>query len=153
MRSIRIAAASASLLALGAIAIVGCGGNDDTSTTTAAISKDDFITQGNQICAEGNKAFNAAAQEAFSGGKPTDAEMSKFVDETVVPTVQGQIDDLRALGVPAGDEDQVNAILDAAQSGVDALEADPTLFSSGSGDPFAEANKLANDYGLTECGG
>ena len=152
MRSIRIAAAAASLLAFGAIAIAGCGGSDDTSTTTAAISKDDFITQGNQICAEGNKTLDAAGNEAFSGGKPSQADLEKYVSDTMVPTIQGEIDGIKALGAPAGDEDQVNAILDAAQSALDKAKADPSTLTSND-DPFAEANDLANAYGLTECGG
>lgn len=152
MRSVGIVVAI--VTALVAVGFTGCGGDDDSSsTTTAAISKDDFVEFGNKICAEGNKTFDAAAKSTFSGGKPTEAEMTKFVDETAVPTIQGEIDGIRALGAPEGDEDQVNAILDAAQQGVDTISADPTAFGSGNADPFAEANKLASDYGLTECAG
>ena len=152
MRSVGIVVAI--VTALVAVGFTGCGGGDDSSsTTTAAISKDDFVEFGNKICAEGNKTFDAAAKSAFSGGKPTEAEMTKFVDETAVPTIQGEIDGIRAIGAPEGDEDQVNAILDAAQKGVDTISADPTAFGPGNADPFAEANKLASDYGLTECAG
>lgn len=153
MRSMRLAAAAASLVVIGAIAIAGCGGSDDTSSTTAAISKDDFITQANQICADQGKALDAAGKEVFTGGKPSNAEMTGFVNDTMVPTIQSEIDGIAALGAPAGDEDQVNAILDAAQSGLDEVEADPTIFATSNEDPFAEANKLGDEYGITECSG
>ena len=126
MRSVGIVVAI--VTALVAVGFTGCGGGDDSSsTTTAAISKDDFVEFGNKICAEGNKTFDAAAKSTFSGGKPTEAEMTKFVDETAVPTIQGEIDGIRAIGAPEGDEDQVNAILDAAQQ-ASTISADPTAF-------------------------
>ena len=67
--------------------------------------------------------------------------------------MQNQLDQIRALGIPPGDEEQVNAILDAAQEAVDKLQADPSVvIEQNTPDPFAEANKLAKDYGLSTCG-
>lgn len=140
------------VLAVGALA--GCGGSDDANSTTiaAAISKEEFVTQGNQICADGNEQFDDALDQlqADVGKRPSEADMEQFATESAVPIIQDQIDQLRALGVPAGEGDQVNEFLDSAQSNVDELENDPTLFTS---NLFAETNKLAGQYGLTECGG
>ena len=59
---------------------------------------------------------------------------------------------LQALPPPSGDEAQVQAIISAAQQGLDKLKADPSLITaSGQDNPFAEANKLAKQYGLTAC--
>jgi hypothetical protein len=75
------------------------------------------------------------------------------VAETVVPEIQGQIDGIRALTPPEGDEDEVAAILDAAREGVDELEQDPSAVGPGTGaGPFEEANRLAQEYGLKVCG-
>ena len=127
----------------------------DPSATAAALTKEEFVAQGNQICSEGNKTIDEAAKQVFSGGKPKADEMQQFVTGTVIPSIQDQVDSIRALGAPEGDEDQVAAILDAAQQGIDEAKADPSLLAgeqSGS-DPFAEANKLTDDYGLTACSG
>ncbi len=70
--------------------------------------------------------------------------------DVLVPNVQGQHDDIDALGAPEGDEDDVQAILDALQEGIDAVEADPSLITS-SDDPLGEASDLAGEYGLTDC--
>ena len=151
---IGMAATVAVAVAFGA---AGCGGGDDSSSgdsTAAALTKDEFVTQGNQICADGNKQIETASKDVFSGGKPSTDEVKQFVTGTVIPSIQDQVDGIRALGAPAGDEDQVNAILDAAQQGIDDAKADPSLLeSNGSNDPFEEANKLATAYGLTECAG
>jgi len=75
------------------------------------------------------------------------------VTDSVIPNIQNQVDAVRALTPPSGDEDQVKSFLDAAQQALDKAEADPSLFFEGSqNDPFAKANKLASDYGLKVCG-
>jgi hypothetical protein len=72
----------------------------------------------------------------------------------VMVTLQDGIDRIRALGAPAGDEDQVKALLDAAQRGLDTLKDHPHQLAKGGAAPaFDEANKLAGDYGLDQCAG
>ena len=134
------------ILSVGVIA-VGCGGGGDNLT------KAEFTTQGNAICKKGNQEINKEANKTFTKGQqPSKAEIEKFATDTVVPEVQKQIDGLRDLNAPSADEDQVNAILDEAQSANDKAKADPTIFAS-NGDPFKKANQLAKSYGLTECAG
>jgi hypothetical protein len=144
--------------------LAGCGGDDSSDTTAgatgatgaqgAALSKSEFLAQGNAVCQTGDKEIDAAASDVFSQGQaPSQAAQEKFVTDTVVPNIQGQIDGLDALSPPSGDEDQVQAIIDAAQSALDKVEADPSLITQqGQSDPFAEANQLADDYGLDKCG-
>lgn len=166
----RRATLSISLLAatLGLL-VAGCGSSSSSSSTGAsgasgtsgaqgpALSKSQFLAQGNAICAKGDKEINAAGKKVFSQGQaPSQATQEKFVTDTVIPNIQSQIDAIKSLSPPSGDEDQVSAITDAAQSALDKVKADPTLITqsqSGSqSDPFAEANKLANAYGLNKCG-
>lgn len=143
------ACAAAIVLALTA---AGCGSSDDSSGDDS-ITKAEFVTQANAICAESNKSINAAEKDAFSGGQPTQADVENFVNDTVIPEVESQITDIRALEVPDGEEDQINAILDAAESGLEEAKSDPAAMAGNQTDPFAEANKLAGEYGMTECAG
>jgi hypothetical protein len=84
---------------------------------------------------------------------PSKATEEKLVTDTVIPNIQSQIDQLSALPPPSGDEDQVQAILDEAQSALDNAEEDPILITGqGQSDPFVESNKLADTYGLDKCG-
>ena len=139
--------ASACLLAAVAFGAVGCGGDDDELT------KAEYLKQGNAICKAGNKEIDAAAEKAFSSNqRPSNAEVKKFAEDTLIPSVEGQIDDLRDLTPPSADEDQVNAILDEADTALDETKADPAIVASGQ-DPFKKANQLAKSYGLTECAG
>jgi hypothetical protein len=161
------------LLAAGAttaLVAAGCGGDDDDDGTTAAttattgatgaagggaLSKEAFITAADGVCAQGDKQINKEAGKVFQGNQePSKQEQDRFVTDTVLPNIQNQVDGIRALTPPDGDEDQVTAIVDAAQRAIDEAEKDPGILTQGGGpDPFAEANKLAEDYGLQKCGG
>ncbi|HKP88601.1 MAG TPA: hypothetical protein VJT75_01385 [Thermoleophilaceae bacterium] len=146
------------LLALGlALTAASCGDDDNKSddSGSSSISKAEFVKKGNAICAKGNKEIDAQGEKMFGDQKqkPSDADLKKFSEEVLIPSVQKQVDGLRALGAPAGDEDEVNAILDAAQQGIDEGKKDPLALTQDNGDdPFQEANKLAREYGLTVCG-
>jgi hypothetical protein len=149
---------------VGAFAVAGCGGDDSTSSTTstgasgasgvtgAALSEDEFLKQGNEICAAGNNELDAAANDVFSDQKPTDAQLQQFAD-IAVPSIQGQIDAIRALSAPAEIADDVSTFLDNAQSALDEVEADPSLFATSDEGPFADVNQEAKAIGLDECAG
>lgn len=127
--------------------VAGCG-NDGTDQLTKA----EFLQQGNAICAKGTEQIDAAGGTAFaSPGNPTEQETDAFASEIVVPNVQEQIDQLRALSPPKGDGAQVKAILDRAQLAVDEVKANPRLL--GRDTASEEANRIARAYGLTACAG
>ena len=135
---------------------VGCG-DDDEETTPAASSapptKEEFIEQADQICADGDAEIEQAAQETFSQGRPSPEEEEAFITDTAIPSIQTQVEGLSALTPPEGDEEDVAAIVDAAESALAEVEEDPAAITEegGRNDPFAEATKLAEDYGITEC--
>jgi hypothetical protein len=149
----------------------GCGTDDDgggetTAATTGPtgvtgatggepLSKKEFIKQADAICAKGDDKIDRQASRTFGNQEPTEQEIEQFGAATVAPNIQQQIDDLRALTPPNGDEEDVAQILDAAQNGIDEIEQDPSLLNQGSdaGGAFTEANRLAESYGLDDCGG
>ena len=58
-------------LAAAGLIVTGCGSDSSSSTTsTTALTKSEFLAQGNAICAKGNKAINQAAQETFNKQSP-----------------------------------------------------------------------------------
>jgi hypothetical protein len=163
----RIALIAALVCAAFALAVAGCGGGDDSSSTTASsttpagatgasgtpLTKDQFIQQADAICKQGNETIDAAASQVFGGQQPTAAQIEQFANETAIPAIQEELDGISALTPPAGDEDEVQAILAAVGQGLDAVKQDPQqLAASDNAGPFAEANQLAQDYGLKVCG-
>jgi hypothetical protein len=135
-------------LAVGLVA-AGCGSSDDDSLTKA-----EFLKQGNAICSKGNKEINQGAKSTFTTKQePSKAELNKFAEDTLIPSVQGQIDDFRDLNPPSELEDQVNSFLDDAQAALDKGKADPSTLTSDKQDPFKDVNQTAVKLGLKACGG
>ena len=137
---------------IGGVLLAGCGGGDDSSSTAAALNKPAYLKQGNAICKSTMDDLGAAARQQFGDQRPTPNELEQFATSTAVPALEQEIADLRALPAPTGDEETVSAIYDAAESGVDQLKQDPSIITEDNPEAFREANKLANDYGLTVCG-
>jgi hypothetical protein len=127
----------------------GCGDDDDESSDTGTESTElthaEFVEEGNAIC----KAGNAELEQSGPEGPPGSPEFDTFVTDTLVPNVQGQIQDLRDLGIPEED-DSLNGTLDEAELITQDLAEDPSLISEG-GDPFASINDELTAAGLTEC--
>lgn len=150
-----------SIFGLLAIALIaaGCGSGSVTTSTVAVLTKKEFLKQGNQICSEGNKEINAGVEEFVGENKisqkqePTDAQKTEIVETILLPSVTKQVEGVKNLGAPSGEEDQVEAIIVAAEEAIEKGEEDPaSLVTEGSG-PFAKANQLAGEYGLTACAG
>ncbi len=141
-------------LSLVALALAGCGGSgagsstQTSAATQASISKAVFLARANAICVRGNAASKAA--RARLGASPSEEQIVAFVRRTEVPAVQAQIDQLRALGAPAGDGATIKKMLDVAQQAVSRVKVVPTILTTGE-DVFAPFAALAHPYGLTSC--
>jgi hypothetical protein len=155
----RRALALTGLAVTGVVALGGCGGGDDTTSTVPTVSqtsttapapaltKEQFIAQADAICAAGDKTINAAVQ-ALGDDQPSQADLQQFA-QIAVPALQVQVDAIRALPPPSGDEEQITSMLDAVQDGVDEIKSDPSAIEA---DPLKQADELAQDYGLQQCG-
>jgi hypothetical protein len=146
----------AGMLAVGLIA-AGCGDDGDessdtgTDTVATALTKEEFLAQGNAICKQGAVEIEGAAEQLFGSGQPTPEQLETFANDTLIPGIRDQIDQIRALAPPEGDEEKVNSMLDKAEDAVAELEANPQSAFREGNDPFAEVNRELAAYGLTTC--
>jgi hypothetical protein len=155
----------ATIAAVGAIAVAGCGGGDDTSTTVTSgatgtggpLTTDQWVTQADAICSQGDKQQQTAITDFFqqhgipTDQQPTDAQLEQLATEVLIPNIEQQIDSIEAMPVPEDDADRVNAFVDQAQSDLSALQDDPSQITDGNANPFAETQTLAKDLGLKNC--
>jgi hypothetical protein len=147
------------LAAFAAIAMIvaGCGGGGDSTTESSSLTKAEFLEQGNSVCAKGNKEIEEGFEEfekenGLQDKQPTKAQLTEAIETVVLPAVRDQVEGIEALGAPSGEEAKVEAITVAADEAVEEGEEDPASLTSEKADPFAEANELANEYGLVKCG-
>lgn len=158
-----------------ALVAAGCGGGDRGEATAeggstvanqsvtgdenaAPISKAAFLKKGDAVCAEGREKISAAAGPVLAAkpGEREDLEI-KLVGEVLVPAIQTDVDDLRALGAPPGDEEEVNAIIAEIEKVLATAEEEPEAFvvpedpSVKRPDQWRPADKRAEEYGFKEC--
>jgi len=124
-----------------------------TAASSKPLTKKQFMKQADKICAAGNKATNALAQQTFGNlgpnERPDAATFAKFW-AAAKAVLEVQIKEIRALNEPKADKQQVKKILAAVQAGIAEVDAD--LQAAETGTPFAKADKLAQQYGLKVCG-
>lgn len=151
----RLVALFAALVAL-ALVVAGCGSSGSSTESTSSLTKAEFVKQGNAICAKGNEEIEEGFEEfvkerGLSKTKaPAKGVQEEAVEQVLIPRISKEIESIRALGPP---DEEGEAVLDAAEEALEKGEEDPTQFlKEESSGPFAKANKLAREYGLTKCG-
>lgn len=148
------------LMVLGALAalavIAGCGGGEDTTDSSAiALSKTQFIKQGDAICKKGNEkneteAEKFAKENGFELESARKIQLEELVEEVLIPGLDQQAKEIDALGPPEGDEERVEAIVVSLEDAAGEIEDEPSLAFEGKA--LEEPSKLAADYGFQVCG-
>jgi hypothetical protein len=142
----------------------GSAGSESTESTTktsSSKSKSAYLKQANEICAQNKKGVIADVRKYLKEHKSESGEsdssdgsklglLREAVQATLLPSIENQITELRALDVPEDDQKQVEAFLTAQQKAVKRASAseDSTVLI---GKFFHHAAGLARDYGLTDC--
>lgn len=126
--------------------VSGCGG----SGQAAPLKKPQFIQQADAICRHAESELETAIGEATKKGA---GEMGQadLVTEVALPSMQNMTEELADLGVPVGDEKEVQRIIHAFDRGIATLEKNPTSVTADIG-AFHQATDAADEYGLTDCG-
>ena len=140
-----------------ALLVTGCGGGsgNDSEVTASSLSKAQYIQKANAVCEKGTKQiatdFAVFLKEKESVKEPTEADYVQLFNTVVAPNVEREIDELRELGAPKGDEKEVEAILQAREESIQIAEEDPEAIIENSDKVFARASKVAAGYGLKTC--
>ena len=141
-----------------AVFAAGCGSDDgesDGSVTTSDLTKAQFIAKSDAICNDRREKMQKEIGIYLNRSDTRNPEESDVVAATtepvLIPGAQDQVDEIRALGAPAGEEEQVEALLDAMQQGVDSLDGKQfATFEEISGE-FRQFDEMARRYGLEIC--
>ena len=132
----------------------GGGGAEAASTGKAA-----FTAKANAICLKSNtktkaelfRAYKAAEAKGIDSEREGKELEANVILPIVVADAEAQADGIRALDIPSGDEEQVEAILAAYQDWIDRAKQDPQKTSE-AGETFSDARELAGKYPLVKCG-
>jgi len=137
--------------------ISGCGEESDEGGFSPVVSeplqKVEFLRQADEICTSTESQIEAAADDLVTGKKdPPPEEVERIAIDIVVPALEAEVAAIEALGAPEGDEEDIQAILDATEEGIAEVEADPAALLDGPPDSLRRAATLSRQYGSQQCG-
>lgn len=144
----------AMLLALaltGAAIFAGCGSDDSSSDSAEAPTKAEFITQADEICQDSIDTITSESEKQLDE-KSGDEEVLAFAEDTYIPELNSEVEDLQALTPPEGDEETVDEMFSSLEDGVNEISDDPNIVLEGGESPLADATEKAQAYGLKVCG-
>ncbi|HSR95400.1 MAG TPA: hypothetical protein VLK56_11095 [Solirubrobacterales bacterium] len=159
-------------IALGALAWTGCGGGSSgtasTSTSsktasttsraiptssrtvpTATMSRAEFVNRVEAICSRGR--LRGLRFQPTPKGTSESAAMAQAIESTLLPSLQGVVDQVYALGAPAAEKAQTEAFLDALQHAVTGAEELDQLTLEALEGLLGPAGKIAQRDGLQTC--
>jgi hypothetical protein len=131
-----------------AVALGGCGSDSDS---TASLNKAEYKKQAEVVCqgyeSEREEVLGKALEEA--GSNPNGKQKEKLL-LTVLATYENLIAELNDLGLPEGEEQKAESMIESMEEAVDRAKANPeSAFTSDL--PFREANKQVTAFGLDNC--
>lgn len=155
MTKLMLAISSCLLAAL--MVASGCGGSSGPT-------KAEFIEEADVICRKGNEK-KSKDSEAYllklrvGGGKLLTPNQVAFqMTDVVLPPVETLTRQLAALEPPDGEEDKIDAIVQAAERGIAGTKAEAEGWrrtgevpNEEIKDPFEEVAELSRDYGFKDC--
>lgn len=132
----------------------GCGGGADSDANPdgAPIAKAQLVERGDAICAAAEEKATAVSSELF-GSQTSGADFQEEIIERVLPVYEGMIDDIEKLGMPEGDEEELDALFGAMRERVELLRQSPNGLEESSAVRAQYREMLAGvkGYGFQRC--
>ncbi len=142
------------LTLLAALGLLGCGSSD--SSSTPSITKAQLIKRGDAICVKADTLeFEESVEweqkhlKQLEGLSPN-ARLAKILLKSGIPSIVDEKEQLEALGIPAGDEAQLEAFFNSADQAIAKARKAPLAINKPDG-PFAPVDSLARKYGFKAC--
>lgn len=124
----------------------GKEGKEEPSSAKAA-----FIEEGDAICNQIPVHYNTALQKLEKEAGKKKVSKAEGNLKAAVPPLYTAAGELQALTPPAGEEEQVEAIIAALEGAAKGLEAKPESELGGPNSPFAEFETLSGEFGFKIC--
>jgi hypothetical protein len=139
------------ITALMAATFAACGGDDDEGP-----SKADYIEEVDKICARSDAETERISGEAFEDPQDPQPDEAQAFLKQGLPVVQDALEDIEEVEKPKDDEERLEEWIAATEAGITSLEeasqAPETSLTALVGEPFAESEKIADEYGMKACG-
>ncbi|HEU5063122.1 MAG TPA: hypothetical protein VFT79_08240 [Solirubrobacterales bacterium] len=128
----------------------GCGGGDETTSLTKA----EFVKVANAVCKRHNEQREQKIAAAVAGFDQKTEELSAAEKEDLILEISAPYEkataELKALDAPEGDQEKIGSIIKAMEEASQEVKENPKAAITTTS-MYDKANKLIDDYGLTDC--
>lgn len=135
------------LLALGVwVAACGGGGGSSSAAEASALTKAQFIKAADAICRKADEEqLESLSREGKAKPKPG---LEELIVNVSVPPAEKELKGIEELGAPAGDEQEIEAILQEVRQAIRQTEENP-MAANRSG--LTATNQRAARFGFKDC--
>ena len=149
-----LALATAISLAL----LVGCGGNGGGAEETAwgSLSKSEYLKKANAACRAERSGLDARVREFLAGpwndGRPREVLIADLAHNVLLPTVEDEMEAVRAIGPPKGEKGRIERLLYLEESDLTRIVFMQRVESIAAVKrEFTASARLFAEYGLPDC--
>jgi hypothetical protein len=144
-----VRAACSAIAVAGAIALAGCGDDNQAKPASSGLSKAELVAKANAICKPHYEKITVAAQKLLAGGKlPSPRKFGELAMGTIIPEYRAQLAQLHALKPADEIAAQYAAWLATSDATLVKMQKSPRLITSA--DNFKTVNGQADALGLSE---
>jgi hypothetical protein len=138
-----------------AVGLYACGSGEET-IPVGTLTKKLFLKQATAICAQGTKEAQKLDDAAWQKYQPDhiteDEAVLNKISLALLPAREKELQRLRAIGLPKGDEQLVDEMLAAAEEGDEEGKEKPRLLrEGGKGFGLTRSYEMRTKYGLEGC--
>jgi hypothetical protein len=145
-----------------ALVIAGCGSGSDSGSDTGSeketLTKAEFITQADALCKKiderefGEVTAWTKANDKQLDGLPLEERSKRVLAAILVPSVRNEAKEIKALGIPEGDEEQLEKFFEEVDVALKKTEKEPLIVTGTLKEsPFFGSYKRGRAYGFKEC--
>jgi hypothetical protein len=130
---------------------------DTTSSSDGeTISKSQFLRKADGICEATTEKITSTSlpiieEEQKKPGYDRKAVEARLMTNVMGPELRSEVERLKDLGIPPGEERQVGAIIDAIEEEVREISTNAEELAQTRGEVLVKPTKLAERYGFISC--
>jgi len=143
-----------------ALILPGCGDEAATGETDGALSKADFVRKAEAACKKAKEEIVgrnfAQIRKLAKDPKAREDFEYELVETAVVPALEHEVEQVKALGTPPGNAAQIEQMLKLTEGAIDEAKTEPETYVAGDAyrygsEHFGDAHKQALAYGIENC--
>lgn len=133
----------------------GCGGDDGDGDAPQAVTKAAYLKQANAACEDVRRGLQGEVSLFLERRRSEVPQQVLYADVThlvVLPTIEGEMEAVRALKAPQGEGGRIDRLLYAQQLALDQLVYEQRIPSLKAVEQrFVASGERLRDYGLPGC--